>query len=85
MRLFLELEVEESIEDIARGIPPQGIRIRVPDEEDAQRKLKLAIPLLPEGTAYIHYCCHDEDPPKPCWREKIWEPSRDEERGSIPA
>jgi len=85
MIIFLEMEVAEAEEDLARGIPQRGIRVRVPDEEDAQRKLKLAIPLLPEGTAYIHYCYHDEDPPRPCRREKIWEPSREEERGSIPA
>jgi len=85
MIIFLELDFDESTQDLARGIPPRGIRVRVQDEEDAQRKLKLAIPLLPEGTAYIHYCYHDEDPPKPCWREKIWEPSREEERGSTPA
>jgi len=84
MILFLELEVIESQEDLRRGIPQRGVRIRVEDEEDGQRKLKLAIPLLPEGTAYLHYCYHDEDPPRPCRREKIWEPSRGEEGGSIP-
>jgi len=79
MRLFLELEVPETEEELLRGIPSQGIRVRVGDEEEAQKKLKLAIPLLPEGTAYVHYCYHDEDPPGPCRREKIWEPGKEGE------
>jgi len=72
MRLFLEIEDEMTEEELERGIPPRTMRIEVSSEEEARQKAEELRSLFKKPQAFIHYCFHDEDPQKPCRRERIY-------------
>jgi len=71
VRLFLEMEDEMAPEELERGIPPRMLRIEVSSVEEARRRAEELKGLFANPRAYVHYCYHDEDPRKPCRRERI--------------
>mgnify|MGYP001772753577 CR=1 FL=1 len=70
MRKFLEIYVEQTQEEIDRGIPQQVIRFDVSDkteEEIVDLRDKIVSTLgLKNFKSFIHICYHDEGPTKPC-------------------
>ena len=71
MRLFLEIEDERTEDEERRGIPPSFIRIPVKDREEATFILARMRMYFRKPKAYLHYCYHDEEPQRPCKRERI--------------
>ena len=72
MRMFLEIEDEITPEEEERGIPPRTLRIEVKSREEARRIVITLLSYFRNPRAYIHYCYHDEDPQRPCYRERIY-------------
>jgi len=73
MKKFLEIEEQQTQEEIDLGIPQQIIRVEVTGKSDSKiKKLKAdLVSLVKNPKSFLHQCFHDEIPPKPCIRTEI--------------
>jgi acetolactate synthase regulatory subunit len=73
MRIFLEIEEQQTQEEIDLGIPQQIIRIEVTGKSDSEiKKLKLDLEKLVDNPkSFLHECHHDESLRSPCTKTEI--------------
>ena len=73
MRKFLEIEQQQTQDEIDLGIPQEMIRVEVTDKSDSEvKKLKdNLVQFVNNPKSFIHECHHDELPQKGCNRKEI--------------
>ena len=73
MRKFLEIEEQQTPEEIDLGIPPEFIRIEVTgkSKEEIELLCEKLEREIKKPKAFIHECFHDETPPRPCQRKEL--------------
>jgi hypothetical protein len=73
MKIFLEIEEQQTQEEIDLGIPQQIIRVEVTGKSDSEiKKLKDdLVSLVKNPKSFLHKCHHDERLRKPCTKTEI--------------
>jgi hypothetical protein len=73
MRKFLEIEEEQTQEEIDLGVPQEIIRVDITGKSDKDIDLLKSqlVSLVKKPKSFIHECHHDEVPPKTCNRKEI--------------
>jgi hypothetical protein len=73
MKKFIEIEQQQTQDEIDLGVPQEIIRVDVTDKSDSEiKKLKDdLVSLVKNPKSFIHECHHDEVPPKTCNRKEI--------------
>jgi hypothetical protein len=73
MKKFLEIEEQQTQDEIDLGIPQQIIRIDVTDKTDKEIDLirQKFEPLIKNPKSFLHNCFHDEGKGKQCERKEL--------------